>query len=42
MNLNTNSLYAKAGAAYQWIDYDITQDKDRVSVSETDNGFMVP
>ncbi len=35
----SNSLYAKAGAAYQWIDYDVTQDKDRVSVSETDNGF---
>ncbi|GGI83333.1 membrane protein [Shewanella hanedai] len=36
----SNSLYAKAGTAYQWIDYDVVlQDKERVSVSETDNGF---
>ncbi|QFU23988.1 porin family protein [Shewanella eurypsychrophilus] len=35
----SNSLYAKAGATHQWIDYDITQDKDRLGVSETDSGF---
>ncbi|ACA87902.1 porin family protein [Shewanella woodyi] len=35
----SNSLYAKAGTAYQWVDYNVRQDKETVSVSETDNGF---
>lgn len=35
----SQSLYAKVGATHQWIDYDIVEDKDRSSISETDHGF---